>query len=91
MKSILIAAVLGASLLAGCENIPAQYSATPDSEKGYMNVEGGKRQEILVGSRLPRESRENAEFTKSIGRKAYQDAMTEKNGAPINGQVSGGM
>ena len=89
MKNIVIAAALAASFAAGCANEPASYSATPDSETGYMNVANGKRQEVLVGSRLPRQSRENSELTKSIGRKAYQDSQMEKSGGPINGERSG--
>jgi len=75
MKTFLLATAL-ASLIAGCSSQQvASMSATPDSDVGYMNVEHGKRQETLVGSRLPRDTRENAEQTKTVSRRAYREAI----------------
>ena len=83
MKTFLLAIAAAATLvLAGCasqQQQVASMSATPDSDVGYMNIEHGKRQEVLVGSRLPRETRENAEQTKTVSRKAYREALI---GAP---------
>lgn len=77
---VLVATVAVSCAIAGCASQQvASMSATPDSDAGYMNVKAGKRQETLVGSRLPRDTRENAEQTKTVSRKAYQEAII---GAP---------
>ncbi len=79
MKPFLVAIVVSPFVLATCAiQQTASMSATPDSDPGYMNVKDGKRQEVLVGSRLPRESRENAEVTKTVSRRAYEEAKIEK-------------
>jgi hypothetical protein len=80
MKTLSLAGALAvAFVLGGCSTQRvASVSATPDSDVGYMNVKDGKRQESMLGSRVPREARENAESVKSMSRRAYQDAQNEK-------------
>ncbi len=91
MRAILLVGTLAAPfVLAGCANQGASYAASGETEPGYVMVKDGKRQDTLVGSRLARETRENSESVKSISRKAYKDAQTEKPGAPLNGHISGG-
>jgi hypothetical protein len=90
MKTFLLATALASCLLvASCSSQQvASMSATPDSDVGYMNVDHGKRQETLVGSRLARETRENAEQTKTVSRRAYKEATIA---APSpTGPVAGG-
>ncbi len=88
MKKLLLAATLAVPfVIASCASQPqvAQMSATPESDVGYMNVKDGKRQETLVGSRLARDTRENAESTKTMSRRAYEDGMREKPNPMIGG------
>ena len=91
MRLLLLAGALVAPfVLAGCANQGASYAASGETEPGYIIVKDGKRQDTLIGSRLARETRENAESVKTISRKGYKDAQTEKSGSPLNGQMSGG-
>jgi Spy/CpxP family protein refolding chaperone len=91
MKTFLLAGALAASFLAGCASQQvASMSATPDSEAGYMTVQDGKRHEFLVGSRLARESRENAEVTKTASRRAWREATTAAP-SPTGPTTGGGM
>ena len=84
MKALLLAGALAAPLLlTACANQGASYAAIGEAESGYVTVKDGKRQDTLVGSRLARDTRENAESVKSISRKGYKDAQTEKQGAPM--------
>ena len=86
MKTLLLIGTLAAPLvLAACANQGASYAAIGETESGYVMVKDGKRQDTLVGSRLARETRDNSESVKSISRKGYKDAQTEKPGAPLNG------
>jgi hypothetical protein len=87
---LLVGALAAPFILGGCANQGASYAASGETEPGYVMVKDGKRQDTLVGSRLARETRENAESVKSISRKGYKDAQTEKSGAPMSGQISGG-
>ena len=91
MKTVLVIGALAASLvLSSCSMNPgASAAAVGQSEAGYVTVKDGKRQEALVGTRLARETRENAESVKSISRKGYKDSQLEKSGAPLEGQKSG--
>jgi len=90
MKTILLVGALAAPfLLTACANQGASYGAIGETEPGYIMVKDGKRQDTLVGSRLARETRENSESVKSISRKGYKDAQTEKPGAPLDGQRGG--
>jgi hypothetical protein len=93
MKTTIAATILASLAIAGCADAPktAQVSATPESDGGYMHVYNGKRQEYLVGSRLARDSRENAESVKAMGVRGYKEAQDYKSGSPMDGQRSGGM
>ena len=84
MKALLLAGALAAPLvLAACANQGASSAAIGETEPGYVTVKDGKRQDTMVGSRLARETRENAESVKMISRKGYKDAQTEKPGNPM--------
>ena len=90
MKIALVVGACAASfVLAGCAPQGATAAAVGQSEPGYITVKDGKRQDALVGSRLARETRENSESVKSMGRKGYRDAQMEKSGAPLEGQKTG--
>jgi hypothetical protein len=45
----------------------------------------GKRHEYMVGSRIARESRENAESVKNISRQGYKEGRMERQGSPLEG------
>ena len=84
MRTLLLAGAFAVPFLLGaCANQGASYGAIGETEPGYIIVKDGKRQDTLVGSRLARETRENAEVVKSISRKGYKDAQTEKPGSPM--------
>ena len=89
----IIATLFTTALVAGCaaeRPKVAQVSATGESDGGYMHVYNGKRQEYLVGSRLARETRENAESVKALGPRAWKEVQEEKSGAPMDAQKTGG-
>ena len=89
MKTILLVGALAAPFaLAACANQGASYGAMGETEPGYVMVKDGKRQDTLLGSRLARETRENAESVKSISRRAWQEGQNEKP-TPMQGQSSG--
>ena len=50
-------------------------------------MEDGQRKEFMVGSRIPRESRENSESVKSMSRRGYEENRMEK---PPSGPLNGG-
>jgi hypothetical protein len=84
LKTLIVATAFMSLLVAGCGTAPtAAVSATGESDGGYMLVRNNKRQETLLGSRLARESRENAESVKAIGRRGYQDSQNEKSGSSL--------
>ena len=84
MRNLLLLGALAAPLaLTACANQGASSAALGESEPGYVTVKDGKRQDTMVGSRLARETRENAESVKMISRKGYKDAQTEKPGNPM--------
>lgn len=85
MKAILVAGALSASFLfAGCAmQEGATSQALGKADAANVNVKDGKRHEYVVGSRLARETRENAESVKMISRKGYKDAQMEKPGNPM--------
>jgi hypothetical protein len=79
----LLGALAAPLVLAACANQGASYAAIGEAEPGYVTVKDGKRQDTMVGSRLARETRENAESVKTISRKGYKDAQMEKPGTPM--------
>ena len=87
MKTMLIAGAFAASFLcAGCATQEgASSGALGKSDAPNINVKDGKRQEMVVGSRLARETRETAESVKSISRKGWQEGKEEKPGSPLSG------
>jgi hypothetical protein len=91
MKTILVIGACAASLTLGAcaTNRGATAAAVGHSDAGSITVKDGKRQDALVGSRLARETRENSESVKSMGRKGYKEAQMEKSGAPLEGQNTG--
>lgn len=90
MRTLLLVGALATPLvLTACANQGASYGAIGEAEPGYVTVKDGKRADTLVGSRLARETRENSELVKTISRKGYKDAQTEKPGNPLDGQRSG--
>ena len=92
MKTLVLVGALAAPFaLAGCSTQQvASMSATPESDTGYITVKDGKRQETLIGSRLTRDSRENAESTKTASRRAWQEAVISRP-SPTGPQAGNGM
>jgi hypothetical protein len=78
-------------LCAGCATDPyLQDSATLGASGQFgapaIHMDDGKRKEIMVGSRIARESRENSESVKSISRRGYEENRMEKpSGSPLDG------
>jgi len=87
MKTMLIAGAVAASFLcAACATREgASSQALGKSDAPNITVKDGKRQEVVVGSRLARETRETAESVKSISRKGWQEGKEEKPGSPLAG------
>ena len=85
MKSMLIAAVVASFACAGCATQGASSQALGKADAPNVHVKDGKRHEVMVGSRLARETRENAELVKTISRKGYQEGRDEKPGSPLAG------
>jgi Spy/CpxP family protein refolding chaperone len=86
MKTMLIAGAVAASFLcAGCATEGASSQALGKADPPNVTVKNGKRQEVMVGSRLARETRESPELVKTISRKGYQEGKEEKPGSPLPG------
>lgn len=92
MKTIIAGSAIAVlTLCAGCAQDPyLKDSATIGGSGQFgtpaINIQpDGKRQEYVVGSRLPRESRESAESIKTISRTGYKDGRDEKPGSPLAG------
>ena len=73
---------------AGCATDPylkdsATLGASGQFGAPAIHMKDGKRQEMMVGSRIARESRESAESVKTIGRRGYQEGRNEKPGSPL--------
>ena len=86
MKSMLIVGAVAASFLcAGCATEGASSQALGKADAPNVTVKDGKRHEVVVGSRLARETRETAESVKSISRKGWQEGKEEKPGSPLAG------
>ena len=90
-KMIAAGGAIAALFLAGCATDPyLKDSATMGASGQYgapaINMSAdGKRHEFLVGSRIPRESRESAESVKTLSRQAYKEGRDEKPGSPLEG------
>ena len=86
MKTMFIVGALAAFLSAGCASQEgATMNALDKADPPDVRVKDGKRQEFIVGSRIGRETRENAEIVKTIGRKGYEEGKMEKSGSPLSG------
>ena len=88
MKTVFTAAAIAASLLfAGCAMQDQRASASSVSQHDEPNVNSrdGERHEYMVGSRIPRETRESSESIKSISRRGYEEGKGSKPGSPLEG------
>ena len=92
MSKIVMGGAFAALFLsAGCAADPyLQDSATLGASGQFgapaIHMEDGQRKEIMVGSRIARESRENSESVKSMSRRGYEENRMEKPPAgPLNG------
>jgi hypothetical protein len=91
MSRVILGGAFAALFLsAGCATDPyLQDSATLGASGQFgapaIHAEDGKRKEVMVGSRISRESRENSESVKSISRRGYEDGRMEKPGSPMDG------
>ena len=86
MKSYLLAGAVAAFVSAGCASM--DEGATTNSlskSEPQITMKDGKRHEILVGSRIARETRENAEVVKTVSPRAYQDSKMDRAGSPLDG------
>jgi hypothetical protein len=45
-----------------------------------INFVDGKRKEYLLGSKIPRDSRENSEYTRTMSPRAYEQGLREQGG-----------
>ena len=87
MKTILIAGAIAASLLcAGCATDQgASMQSVGLADAPQVEVKDNKRHEIMVGSRIARETRETAESVKTLSRKAWQERKIDMQGSPLDG------
>ncbi len=86
MKTILIAGALAASLAcAGCANQGASMKSVGAADAPQVEVQDNKRHEMMVGSRIARETRESPESVKTLSRKAWQEGKEAKPGSPLDG------
>ena len=92
MSKIVMGGALAALFLsAGCATDPyLQDSATLGASGQFgapaIHMVDGTRKEIMVGSRIARDSRENSESVKSISRRGYEEQRLEKpSGSPLDG------
>ena len=78
-------------LCAGCASDPYLKDSATMGASGQYGAPAihlgadGKRQEFMVGSRIPRESRESAESVKTLSRQAYKEGRDEKPGSSLEG------
>jgi hypothetical protein len=92
MSRIILGGAFAALFLsAGCATDPyladsATLGASGQFGAPAIHMEDGHRKEIMVGSRIARESRENSESVKSISRRGYEEQRLEKPGSsPLDG------
>ncbi len=90
MKTIVAGGAIAAlCLCAGCASEPYVRSnavavdAAGQPTDPVITMKDGKRHEIMVGSRIARETRENSESVRTVGRKAFQEGRLEKPGSPL--------
>lgn len=88
MKVPFTAAVFAASILfGGCamQDQRASAAAVGPHDEPNVNSKDGQRREFMVGSRIPRETRESAESVKSVSRRAYEEGKGSKPGSSLDG------
>ena len=88
MSRIVLAGACTAVLLcAGCamDDQRASASAVGKHDEPNVNTKDGQRHEYMVGSRIPRESRESSESIKSISRRGYEEGRDSKPGSGLDG------
>lgn len=91
MSKIVMGGAFAALFLsAGCATDPyLQDSATLGASGQFgapaIHMEDGKRKEVMVGSRLARDSRENAESVKTMSRRSWEEGRQEKPGSGLAG------
>ena len=87
MKTILMAGALAASFAcAGCATEQgASMKSVGVADAPQIEVKDNKRHEIMVGSRIARETRETSESVKTLSRKAWQEGKEAKPGSPLDG------
>ena len=86
MKTMIV--IAAASLVfVGCamQDQRASASAVGQHDEPNVNTKDGQRHEYMVGSRIPRDSRENAESVKAVSRRGYEEGVTAKPGSPLDG------
>jgi hypothetical protein len=90
-KIIAVGGTMAVLFLAGCAADPYLKDSATMGASGQFGAPAinmgadGKRHEIMVGSRIARESRENAESVKAISRQGYKEGRIEKPGSPMDG------
>ena len=88
MKTMLAAGAIAATLLfGGCaaQDQRATAAAVSQHDEANVNSRDGQRHEFMVGSRIPRETRESAESIKSVSRRGYEEGKIAKPGSPMDG------
>src|SRR6185369_3997517 len=85
MRTLVKCSALAVILCGGCATDPyLQDSATVGASGQYsapaINLIDGKRKEYLLGSHLPRDSRENSEYTRTMSPRAYEQGQREQGG-----------
>ncbi len=87
MKTLLITGAMAASLLcAGCATEQgASMKSVGAADGPNVTVKDDKRHEIVVGSRIARETRETSESVKTVSRRAWQEGKDAKPGSPLPG------
>ena len=87
MKTTLVACALAASLAcAGCATDQgASMKSVGVADAPQVEVKDNKRHEMMVGSRIARETRESPESVKTLSRKAWQEGKEAKPGSPLDG------
>jgi len=85
-KAVVIGAIAAALVAAGCATEQgASMKSVGAADAPQVEVKDNKRHEVVVGSRIARETRETAESVKTLSRKAWQERKTDMQGSPLDG------
>ena len=87
MRQVFFTGAIAAALLAaGCASEQgASMKSVGAAEAPQVEVKDNKRHEVVVGSRIARETRESSESVKTLSRKAWQERRTDMQGSPLDG------